>query len=63
MNEMIVVNSIKSSFMGLGKDISHLSDDEIRKKAEITVKRTKELNVDVNNREEYLKVVYEVYGI
>lgn len=63
MNEMIVVNSIKSSFMGLGKDISHLSDDEIRKKAEITVKKTKELNVDVNNREEYLKVVYEVYGI
>ncbi|PDZ95463.1 hypothetical protein CON36_28345 [Bacillus cereus] len=63
MNEMIVVNSIKSSFIGLGKDISHLSDDEIRKKAEITVKRTKELNVDVNNREEYLKVVYEVYGI
>lgn len=63
MNEVIVVNSIKSSFMGLGKDISHLSDDEIRNKAEIAVKRTKELNVDVNNREEYLKVVYEVYGI
>ena len=63
MNEVIVIDSIKSSFIGLGKDISHLSDSEIRNKAEIAVKRTQELNVNVNNREEYLKVVYEVYGI
>lgn len=57
----IFVKSIRQSFIILGKDISHLSDEEIEKRSKTMFEKEKELNLDVNEREEYLKVVYEIF--
>lgn len=55
--------SIKESFKKLGKNIDHLTNEEMEVKCKITDEKTKVMKLDVNDGKEYLKVVYEVFGV
>ena len=62
--DKLVADAIRDSFKKLGKNVSHLSDEEIKEKAEIADKKTKELKIDINtDGDEYLRVTFEVFGI
>lgn len=58
------VKSIRNSFLKLDKDISHLSDEEVKSNAEIADKKVKELNLDINTqREKCLETIFNVFNV
>lgn len=63
MTEELVTISIRNSFAKFGKDISHLTEEEVREKSKLAIIRTEELGIDVNQNEAFLNVMYEVFEV
>jgi len=55
--------SIIEYFYKFGKDISHLSHEEINEKSKEVAEECKRAGIDVNNGDAYLQVVYTIFGV
>jgi hypothetical protein len=63
MSKHLFFESIINSFKRLDKDISHLSYEQVEEKAKIVFDKTRAMGIDVNDGDQYLKVVYEVFDV
>ncbi|MFV1457658.1 hypothetical protein [Bacillus mycoides] len=62
--DKVTARWIRLSFEKLGKNIDHLSDEEVNEKAGEAGKKVKELGIDVNTEgERYLAVSNAIFGV
>lgn len=64
MDNYSEVSSMRNTFIKFNKDISHLSDEEIKIKAEIVYKKIRELNIDVNTEgDKILELTFAEFNV